>query len=134
MGFYEGLNEEKYDRTYKDSLLTRRIVEYFTAQRRQVAIIVVVTVILAVIGASQPVLISYGLDRLQAIPTLAASLAIGGIVLLIGVADWGLNVVRRRLTARTVGDVVLRLRALSFTAAVEHDLSFYDQFSSGRVV
>jgi len=33
-----------------------------------------------------------------------------------------------------VGDVVLNLRALAFRAAVEHDLSFYDQFSSGRIV
>ncbi|HEX7540685.1 MAG TPA: ABC transporter ATP-binding protein, partial [Anaerolineales bacterium] len=67
-------------------------------------------------------------------PSLAASLLIGGIVLFIGVADWGLNWARRRLTVRTVGDVVLNLRTLAFRAAVEHDLSFYDQFSSGRIV
>ena len=54
-------------------------------------------------------------------------------MLLIGVCDWGLNWIRRRLTVRTVGDVVLNLRTLAFRAAVEHDLSFYDQFSSGRI-
>ncbi len=32
-----------------------------------------------------------------------------------------------------MGDVVLNLRTLAFRAAVEHDLSFYDQFSSGRI-
>jgi ATP-binding cassette, subfamily B, bacterial len=36
--------------------------------------------------------------------------------------------------ARAVGDVVLELRARAFKAAAEHDLSFYDQFSSGRIV
>jgi len=134
MGFYEGLNEEKYDRQYKDRDLAKRLLDYFTAQRKRVAVIVVMTVVLAVITAAQPVIISYGLDTLKTLPSLPASLLIGGIVLFIGVADWGLNWVRRKLTVRTVGDVVLNLRDLAFRAAVEHDLSFYDQFSSGRIV
>ena len=134
MGFYEGLNEEKYDRQYKDSVLAKRIAGHFTAQRKRVAVLVVLTILLAVITAAQPVIISRGIDMLQSLPSLAASLLIGGIVLFIGVADWGLNWTRRRLTVRTVGDVVLNLRALAFRAAVEHDLSFYDQFSSGRIV
>ncbi len=134
MGFYEGLNEEKYDRQYKDSDLAKRILDHFTVQRKRVVVIVVVTVLLAVITAAQPVIISEGFDTLKSLPSLAASLLIGGVVLFIGVTDWGLNWIRRRLTVRTVGDVVLNLRAQAFRAAVEHDLSFYDQFSSGRIV
>ena len=53
MGFYASLNAEKYDRQYKDRDLAKRIVAYFTAQRKRVAVIVVVTVILAVITAAQ---------------------------------------------------------------------------------
>jgi ATP-binding cassette subfamily B protein len=133
MGFYQGLNEEQYDRQYPDRVLTHRIVEYFTAQRRRVAIIIVLTVFMAAISAAEPVVVSKGLDALSGHPTLSASLLIGLIVLFIGTSDWGINWIRRRLTVRTVGDVVLRLRTLSFRAAVEHDLSFYDQFSSGRI-
>ncbi len=134
MGFYEGLNEEKYDRQYKDSVLAKRIISYFTAQRKRVAVVITITVLIAIVSAALPVIISKGLDTLKTLPSLAASLFIGGIVLLIGVADWGLNWARRRLTVRTVGDVVLKLRLLAFQSAVEHDLSFYDQFSSGRIV
>jgi ATP-binding cassette subfamily B protein len=133
MGFYEGLNEEQYDRQYPDRDLTRRIVGYFTAQRGRVAIVIVLTVLMAVISAAEPIVVSKGLDSLKGHPSLTASLLIGLIVLFIGVSDWGINWIRRRLTVRTVGDVILNLRTLAFRAAVEHDLSFYDQFSSGRI-
>jgi ATP-binding cassette subfamily B protein len=133
MGFYEGLNEEQYDRQYPDRELTRRIVGYFTAQHGWVALVAILTVLMAVISAAEPVVVSKGLDALKGQPSLAASLLIGLIVLFIGVSNWGLNWIRRRLTVRIVGDVILNLRTLSFRAAVEHDLSFYDQFSSGRI-
>jgi ATP-binding cassette subfamily B protein len=134
MGFYEGLNEEKYDRQYKDSILAKRILGYFTAQKKPVTVITILTVLIAIISAALPVIISKGLDTLKTLPSINASVLIGGIVLSIGLADWGLNWARRRLTVRLVGDVVLNLRLLAFQAAVEHDLSFYDQFSSGRIV
>ncbi len=86
MGFYEGLNEEKYDRQYPDRDLARRIVAYFTAQRRRVAVIILLTVLMAVISAAEPIVVSKGLDSLKGHPTLAASLLIGLIVLFIGVA------------------------------------------------
>ncbi len=133
MGFYEGLNEEQYDRQYPDRELTRRIVAYFTAERKRVVVIILLTVLMAVISAAEPIVVSKGLDALSGHPTLVASLLIGLIVLFIGVSDWGINWIRRRLTVRTVGDVILNLRTLSFRAAVEHDLSFYDQFTSGRI-
>jgi ATP-binding cassette subfamily B protein len=133
MGFYEGLNEEQYDRQYPDRELTRRIVGYFTARHSWVAVVVILTVLMAVISAAEPVVVSKGLDALKDQPSLSASLLIGLIVLFIGVSNWGLNWIRRRLTVRIVGDVILNLRTLTFRAAVEHDLSFYDQFSSGRI-
>jgi len=133
MGFYEGLNEEQYDRQYPDRELTRRIVGYFTARHSWVVVIIILTVPMAVISAAEPVVVSKGLDALKGHPTLSASLLIGLIVLFIGVSSWGLNWIRRRLTVRIVGDVILNLRSLSFRAAIEHDLSFYDQFSSGRI-
>ncbi len=133
MGFYEGLNEEQYDRQYPDRELTRRIVGYFTAKHGWVTLVVVLTILMAIISAAEPIVVSKGLDSLKGQPSLAASLLIGLIVLVIGVSNWGLNWVRRRLTVRIVGDVILNLRTLSFRAAVEHDLSFYDQFSSGRI-
>jgi ATP-binding cassette subfamily B protein len=56
------------------------------------------------------------------------------IVLTIGVANWGGYWLRRRLTARIIGDVVLALRHDAFQSSVYHDMSFFDEFQSGRIV
>ena len=41
---------------------------------------------------------------------------------------------RQWYTARVVGDVVLRLRLDAFAAVVARDMSFYDEFPSGKIV
>jgi ATP-binding cassette subfamily B protein len=59
---------------------------------------------------------------------------VGFALVVVAFGLWGLNWLRRGLIVRAVGDVVLDMRARAFRAAAEHDLSFYDQFSSGRIV
>ncbi|MCA2001476.1 MAG: ABC transporter ATP-binding protein/permease, partial [Chloroflexi bacterium] len=134
MGFFAGLNDEKYDRQYSDRELTRRILGFFKTQARRLALASVVVLILAFIGAALPVAVSRMVDMLGEQPTLPAIAAVGGVLMGVGVGLWGLNWLRRSLIVRAVGDVVLDLRARAFRAAAEHDLSFYDQFSSGRIV
>src|SRR5215510_5307168 len=134
MGFFAGLNDEKYDRQYTDRELVRRIIGYFKPQTQRLAWIVILVILLAFIGAALPVVVARIVDSMGTQPTLSDILTVTGIVLLIGVGLWGLNWARRSLVVRAVGDVVLDLRTQSFRAAAEHDLSFYDQFSSGRIV
>ena len=134
MGFFSGLNDEKYDRQYTDRELTRRIVGYFKPQAKRFTIVTGLVVVIAGIGAALPVVVSRMVDLLKGEPTLTAISLVGLAVLLIGIGLWGLNWARRSLVVRAVGDVVLNLRTRAFRAAAEHDLSFYDQFSSGRIV
>ena len=134
MGFFQGLNDEKYDRQYTDRELVRRIFDYFKPQTKRLAGITTLVVALAGIGAALPVIVSRMLDTLKNQPTLPAIGLVCFIVLLIGIGLWGLNWARRSIVVRAVGDVVLDLRTQAFRAAAEHDLSFYDQFSSGRIV
>ncbi len=91
-------------------------------------------VVLAFIGAALPVVVARMVDLLKGQPSLPAISLVSLAVLLIGIGLWGLNWARRSLVVRAVGDVVLDLRTRAFRAAAEHDLSFYDQFSSGRIV
>jgi ATP-binding cassette subfamily B protein len=134
MGFFAGLNVEKYDRQYTDRQLFTRITDYFKPQVKRLAGIVTLVVAFSVVGASLPILVGKVVDLLKGQPTLPAISLVGLLLVLIGVGLWGINWARRSLIVRAVGDVVLTLRVQAFSAAAEHDLSFYDQFSSGRIV
>ena len=134
MGFFAGLNPEKYDRQYSDRVLARRIASYFKSQAVRLSIVAILVVALSGINAALPVLVGRVVDLLGARPSLNVIWLIGLAMLGIGVGTWGFNWARRSLTVRAVGDVVLKLRSQAFHAAADHDLSFYDQFSSGRIV
>jgi len=132
--FFSNLNVEKYDRQYTDGQLVARIAAYFKPQFKRLAIILSLILVVAVIGAAQPVIVSKGVDALKSQPMLSTIFIISGAILLIGISYWLLNWARRSLLARTVGDVILTVRTSAFRAATAHDLSFYDKYSSGRIV
>lgn len=134
MGFFAGLNDEKYDRQYTDRELTRRIAGFFKPQVKRLAVVSALVIVIAGIGAALPIVVSNMVNLLKGEPTFTAISLVALTVLLIGIGLWGLNWARRSLIVRAVGDVVLDLRTRAFRAAAEHDLSFYDQFSSGRIV
>jgi len=134
MGFFAGLDDEKYDRKYTDRELTGRIINFFRTQITRLVYSSITIVLLAFIGAALPVLVSRMVDMLGKQPTLQAIALVGVALMGVGVGLWGLNWLRRSLIVRAVGDVVLDLRTRAFRAAADHDLSFYDQFSSGRIV
>ena len=134
MGFFAGLNDEKYDRQYTDRVLARRMFNYFNTQTRRLVYASFTIIALAVIGAALPVVVSRMVDLIQNRPTPASIAWVGAALVGVAVGMWGLNWLRRALIVRAVGDVVLDMRTRSFRAAAEHDLSFYDQFSSGRIV
>ncbi len=134
MGFFTGLNDEKYDRQYTDRELVRRILEYFQPQKKRFGWIITLVVVFALVGAALPVVVARMVDLLKEQPTLISITLASLVVWVLGIGFWALNWARRSLVVRAVGDVVLELRTRAFRAAAEHDLSFYDQFSSGRIV
>ncbi len=132
--FFGNLDPEAYDRQYGDAQLVKRIARYFAAYRRKLMIIAVGVIITALFDTLFPVMISRGVNALAQRPSLEFILTLIGFVFLSGVFSWCVNYVRRRLTAQAVGDVILAIRLDAFRATVAHDLSFYDEFKSGRIV
>jgi ATP-binding cassette subfamily B protein len=134
MGFFAGLNDEKYDRQYTDRVLVSRMVNYFNTQTSRLAYASITIILLAIISAALPVVVSLMVDLIQERPSTTSIAWVGAALVGVAVGLWGLNWLRRSLIVRAVGDVVLEMRTRAFRAAAEHDLSFYDQFSSGRIV
>jgi ATP-binding cassette subfamily B protein len=134
MGFFSGLDAEKYDRKYADRELARRISVYFKPHLRKLAAISALTLAIAGVSSLMPLIVSRGVDMLNGVPALWSMLAVGGAVLLIGLSIWFFNWGMRQLVAITVADVVAALAIDAYSASVEHDLSFYDEFPTGKIV
>ena len=134
MGFFSSMNEEGHDRQYSDGQLVRRIIEYFRPHTGKLVVVSIALIIIAMAGAAGPILVAQGVDLLGDEVDMQAVVLICVAVLVTGILSWLSNWVRRRLTAQAIGDVVMTLRTDAFRASARHDLSFYDKFSSGRIV
>lgn len=135
MGFImDGLDAEAYDRKYSDYDLVRRIVNYFKPERVRIAIVVAAILATSLVSTALPVVISDGLDTLTVAPEPQAMLRLMLIVTFLGVLGWAFNAFRRWLSAAAIGNVTLQLREHAFDAVMKRDLSFYDQFPSGKIV
>jgi ATP-binding cassette subfamily B protein len=134
MGFFSDLEREDYDRTYRDRDLVRRLAGYFRPQRRRVLLAGVATVVIAAAEAGFPILVSQGVGLLQRSPATTAVAWIAGALFLLGALVWSVNWIRRRMLTRAVAGVMLDLRTEAFAATAGHDLSFYDEHASGKVV
>ncbi len=134
MSVFFGLNTESYDRQYTDRQLLARIIRYFAPHRRRIVVVGVLVAAMALIGAAQPIVVSRGLDLLVTSPEASLVVTIVAIVLVIGVMNWISNWWRRKLIGRVIGATVLALRQNAFQASVNHDMSFFDEFQSGRII
>lgn len=140
MGFImDGLDAEAYDRTYTDRELLKRITGYFWPHRQKMGVVAGMIVLNSVMDAALPLLIARGLDIVIASENLRdevwqRSWWLILAVLITGALSWTFNFIRQRYTARTVGNVVLDLRRDAFDAVLDRDMSFYDEFSSGKIV
>lgn len=131
MGFImDGLDAEAYDRSYSDSELVSRIVGYFRPYFPLMLVVAVMVLLNSAMDVLLPVLVASGLDALETQRQIWLLIAI----FVAGVLSWLFNFIRQWYTARTVGDVVLNLREDAFDAVLARDMSFYDEFSSGKIV
>ena len=135
MGFVmDGLQAEAYDRNYDDRVLVRRIIGYFRPRTRTMTFVSGMILLNAVMDTVLPVVLARSIDTLSGNLTQSAAVGIAVAILLAGAMSWGFNCFRQAYTARAVGDVVLQLREDVFAAILDRDMSFYDEYASGRIV
>jgi ABC-type multidrug transport system fused ATPase/permease subunit len=135
MGFIlDGLDTEAYDRNYSDRELVSRIIGYFRPHARPMILVAIMIALNSAAGTGGPIIISKAIDIVAVNPSVDVMLLMAGGVLLLGAAAWVFNYVRQLFSTRVIGDVVLKLREDVFDATVGHDLSFYDEHPSGKIV
>ena len=135
MGFImDGLEAEAYDRTYSDRYLIARIIGYFRPKLRMMLSVAALIILSSLLDTAFPILISYGINAAVASVAARTVAILIGAILIAGILSWICNFFRQWYTARSVGDVVLSLRRDAFNAVVARDMSFYDEFPSGKIV
>jgi ATP-binding cassette, subfamily B, bacterial len=135
MGFImDGLGEEEYDRSYSDRALVRRITGYFRPQLPRMIGVAVLIVLNSAVDTTLPLLLSGGIDTLGRTREMSTAWLLVAAILVAGGLSWTFNFFRQWNTAQVVGDVVLKLRRDAFHAVLGHDMSFYDENSSGKII
>jgi ATP-binding cassette subfamily B protein len=135
MGFFYGLNQEAYDRQYSDKELLQRIFGYFKPHTAKIILVAVITVASSLLGVLPRIVLAWGVDQFAPNPQqLGLMLGLAAVMLTFGVTDWASNWIRRRMLARIIGDIIQTLRDDAFAASMRHDMSFFDEFRSGRII
>ncbi|NED99778.1 ABC transporter ATP-binding protein [Phytoactinopolyspora halotolerans] len=135
MGFIlDGLDVEDYDRSYGDRELLRRIGRYFRPKLPAMVLVAAMIVLHSLTQSAIPLLISWGVDRMEQGSVSDIGWPLAGALLGIGVLAWVFNFFRQWFSAKVTGDVVLGLRTDAFDAVLERDMSFYDEHPSGKIV
>ncbi len=131
---FMGLAAERYDRQYTDRQLLQRMARYFAPFRTRLTRLATVVLAITTIGLITPILVSRGIGLVQTQPGVEQIFLLCGALLVAYVVSWLCNRTRRRMTARLVADVIGQMRMDAFNATIHHDMSFFDEFQSGKVI
>jgi hypothetical protein len=135
MGFIlDGLETESYDRQYSDRALVDRITAYFRPYKGTMILVAAMITLNSAASTAGPILVSMAIDMLAEDPSTTAILLLSLGIGILGASAWVFNFIRQWFSARVTGNVVLKLREDVFKATVSHDLSFYDEHPSGKIV
>jgi ATP-binding cassette subfamily B protein len=134
MGFFTDLDAEKYDRTYSDRELFKRIGRYLSPHSKFFIYIALLVLYISASGGLQPVLVSRGLDYFSNVSDPRWVYWLSAIILMLGITRWIANWGLQRINIRIVSELVLHLATDGFKAATQNDLSFFDELSSGKIV
>ena len=134
MGFSIGLDAEEYDRKYSDRELIRRVSSYFSPYKRYMLIVVIFLTLFSLTNSLVPVLIRLAINDLEENRDLSYLISIIIIILAMNLLNWIFNYFRQIYSAKMIGGVLLDLRRDATEATLNHDLSFFDKNSTGKIV
>ncbi|MGV9203413.1 MAG: ABC transporter ATP-binding protein [Promethearchaeia archaeon] len=134
MSFSIGLEAEKYDRKYKDWELLKRISSYFPPYKRELLFVVIFLTLFSLTNSIFPLLARVAINYLEENRNFAYLVFIITVILIVNLLNWIFNYFRQINSAKMIGGVLLDLRRDATRATLDHDLSFFDDQSTGKIV
>ena len=129
---FGGLQGDNYDRHYSDTRLLKRIADYLGNHRLYIVLSIAGFVILGVVRAIRPVLISTAVDELVGGTDFLTVIFL--MLTVIAITEYISNYGRRRYAVVIIGKIVAEMRKDAFAAAIDRDLAFYDRHKTGTIV
>ncbi|MFX0016300.1 MAG: ABC transporter ATP-binding protein [Promethearchaeota archaeon] len=138
MGFGIGLGAEEYDRIYRDRDLVRRVLKYFSPYKTLMILVITFVFLQSVANSLIPIISREAINKLEVTTNIVEQqlyiLFLILITLILNSLGWGFNYIRQTYSAQVIGDVVLNLRQDVNSAVLNHDLSFFDKYPTGKIV
>ncbi|MFW9930160.1 MAG: ABC transporter ATP-binding protein [Candidatus Thorarchaeota archaeon] len=137
-----GLDKDDFDREYPDTVLLRRIINYFKPYKKGIVIIVISLILGSFASTLVPLLISFLLDQLQNSykltgtidPTSSIIIILTISLLSFFVINFIGNLIQQEITAKVVSSAVVDLRKDVFGAVLDRDMAFLNEQPTGRLV
>jgi ATP-binding cassette, subfamily B, bacterial len=130
----DGLETEEYDRQYSDRQLFSRIFKYMKPYAGRLVVITILLFANSIVTSAGPILISRAIDYLLAQLTVQAIVLFTCGIFALGIGSWIFNYLLQRLDTVVIGNLVLNLQEDAFDAVLKHDLSFFDEHPTGKIV
>ncbi|MFX1280093.1 MAG: ABC transporter ATP-binding protein [Promethearchaeota archaeon] len=129
-----GLESEEYDRVYKDRVLVKRIIQYFSPYKRPMSFVIFLLTLSSLSSSLTPVLTTIILNNLETNRNIFYLTLVISFTFALNILGWVFNYFLRRKISKVIGEVVLDLRRDAGEAVLSHDLSFFDRNPIGKVV
>jgi len=131
---FQGLATERYDRQYTDRQLVARTARYFAPQKELMTRLALTVLLVTGLSLAEPLLMSQGVQWAAERVSLPTVVLLSVALLGSQVLTWVLNRARRRIAGRLIAAIVSRMRTDAFTATIRHDMAFFDEFQSGKII
>ncbi len=107
---------------------------FFRPYKRSMGIVVLFLTLTSFSNAFVPILSAQAITLLETTGNLSYLLLVIVLTLGLNLIAWIFNYFRQIHSSRVIGDVVLDLRRNVDRAVLNHDLSFFDKYSTGKIV
>jgi ABC-type multidrug transport system fused ATPase/permease subunit len=128
------LDAEKWDRKYSDWSLLKRIFTYFKAYTKPMTIVIIFLSLYSLSDSLVPIFTRFAINYLETNRDFTYLILIIIIIFIINILNFAFNYIRQKNSAKVIGNVVLDLRKDAAEAVLHHDLSFFDNYPTGKIV